>query len=471
MKILSFFLFVFLWGTSYAQLVQQRLQQAVARLEKDEQMQHASFSLYVVNSKTGVPVFQKNEQVGLAPASTQKVVTAASAFELLGDHFQYQSSWGYNGKIENGILLGSLVFKGSGDPTLGSWRWKQTLEDSFAAQVIASLKEKNITAIKGNIFIDNSNWESQATPNGWIWEDIGNYYGAGAWAVNWHENQYDLWMKPGKKTGDSIEILYTDPVMQSLPILNEVKTAAAGSGDNTIIYLPENGKMMVVRGTIPAGVDKFKVSGSFPDAPLQMGLVLKNILKKAGIAFSGELQTTQQFQAEGKKQEDNFTSLGMLRSPTLDSMSYWFLKSSINLYGECLIKTMAFQKNGFGTTGEGLDIVKNLWSGKGIDKSALNMKDGSGLSPANRITTHALVTVLQYARKQPWYNSFYNGLPLINALKMKSGSINNVRSYAGYIKSKTGAEYSFAFIINNFDGSASAIKNKMFQLLDVMKAN
>src|SRR6218665_20103 len=206
MKFLSFFLFVFLFQASHAQPVQQRLQEAVTQLEKDQQMQHALFSLYVVNSKTGATVFQKNEQVGLAPASTQKVVTAATAFELLGSNFQYQSQWGYNGKIENGILTGDLVFKGSGDPTLGSWRWNQTSESSFAEQILASLKEKNITAIRGNIFIDNSNWETQATPGGWIWEDIGNYYGAGAWGVNWHENQYDLWMRPGKKVGDSIEI-------------------------------------------------------------------------------------------------------------------------------------------------------------------------------------------------------------------------------------------------------------------------
>jgi D-alanyl-D-alanine carboxypeptidase/D-alanyl-D-alanine-endopeptidase (penicillin-binding protein 4) len=52
---------------------------------------------------------------------------------------------------------------------------------------------------------------------------------------------------------------------------------------------------------------------------------------------------------------------------------------------------------------------------------------------------------------------------------MKSGSIGGVSSYAGYVKSKNGIEYTFAFIINNYNGSGSAIKEKMWKLLDILK--
>ena len=65
--------------------------------------------------------------------------------------------------------------------------------------------------------------------------------------------------------------------------------------------------------------------------------------------------------------------------------------------------------------------------------------------------------------------SFYNSLPEMNGLKMKSGYIGGVRSYAGYIKSKAGNEYSFAFIVNNFDGNPSAVREKMWKLLDMLK--
>jgi D-alanyl-D-alanine carboxypeptidase/D-alanyl-D-alanine-endopeptidase (penicillin-binding protein 4) len=52
---------------------------------------------------------------------------------------------------------------------------------------------------------------------------------------------------------------------------------------------------------------------------------------------------------------------------------------------------------------------------------------------------------------------------------MKSGSIGGVSSYAGYMKSGNGTEYTFAFIINNYNGSGSAIKEKMWKLLDLLK--
>ena len=156
-------------------------------------------------------------------------------------------------------------------------------------------------------------------------------------------------------------------------------------------------------------------------------------------------------------------------SPTLDSINYWFLQKSINLYGEAFVKTIAYEKMGFGETEKGIEIIKNFWTANGIEKSALYMVDGSGLSPANRVTTHALVTAMQYAKKQNWYPSFLNALPGQNGIKMKSGYISGVRSYTGYIKSKQGTEYTFAFIINNFDGDPGAVREKMWKLLDEVK--
>ena len=97
------------------------------------------------------------------------------------------------------------------------------------------------------------------------------------------------------------------------------------------------------------------------------------------------------------------------------------------------------------------------------------MRDGSGLSPANRVTTKALVTVMQYAKKQNWFASFYKALPLQNGIRMKSGFIGGVRSYTGYITSKAGKDYTFSFIINNYDGSAASVREKMWKLLDTMK--
>jgi D-alanyl-D-alanine carboxypeptidase/D-alanyl-D-alanine-endopeptidase (penicillin-binding protein 4) len=84
----------------------------------------------VINAKKGEVVFDKNSQVGLAPASTQKIITAATAFELLGKDYRYKTELGHDGKIEKEVLRGNLYIVGSGDPTLGSWRFATTRDTS-----------------------------------------------------------------------------------------------------------------------------------------------------------------------------------------------------------------------------------------------------------------------------------------------------------------------------------------------------
>ena len=59
---------------------------------------------------------------------------------------------------------------------------------------------------------------------------------------------------------------------------------------------------------------------------------------------------------------------------------------------------MAFEKRGFGATDSGIAVVKDFWKQNGLDEDELNIYDGSGLSPLNRVTTHAQVTILKYAK-------------------------------------------------------------------------
>ncbi|MNY66210.1 D-Ala-D-Ala carboxypeptidase 3 (S13) family protein [compost metagenome] len=80
-----------------------------------------------------------------------------------------------------------------------------------------------------------------------------------------------------------------------------------------------------------------------------------------------------------------------------------------------------------------------------------------------------MTKVLQYAYRQPWFNTFNTSLPDINGLKMKDGYINGVRSYAGYVNSKDGNTYIFSFIVNNFTGSPKTAREKMWSVIDQLK--
>jgi len=451
----------------HAQPIVEKLKSAIAGLEKDAQLRHGILSFYVADAKTGKTVFEKNAELGLAPASTQKIITSASAFELLGKDFRYKTRLGYNGKIELGVLKGDFIISGSADPTLGSWRYSMTNEEKILEHIIKTLQQSKINKIEGSIYIDESGFSIQSVPDGWIWQDIGNYYGAGSWGFNWKENQFDLILKPGIKVGDTTKVVNIKAVMTGFYMANTITTGEKGSGDNGYIYLSPYSEFGVTTGTIPIGND-FTISGSMPNPPLHFANQLKSILIGNRIRVDNDFRFYMKFY-NGPGWAKTIWNVDSILSPRFDSINYWFMKKSINLYGEALIKTLAKETSGFGSTEKGIQIIKDFWSKRGIEPSSINIVDGSGLSPQNRVTTHALVTVLQYAKRQTWFQHFFDALPVYNGMKIKSGSINGARSFAGYHTSTSGKEYIFAIIVNNYDGSSGDIVKKMFKVLDGLK--
>ncbi|MCW3089299.1 MAG: dacB [Ferruginibacter sp.] len=464
----SLFLFHF---TCSSQNISVQLDNAIQKMYEDGQFKHAVISLYVIDSKTAKLVYDKNSQLGLAAASCQKVITGISAFELLGKDFQFRTYIDHDQKINNGSLEGNLYVTGGGDPTTGSDRWTSTSETSVLKKILNILQKNNIHSVKGDLVCNDANFTSDPLPRGWIWEDIGNYYGAGAWGFNWRENQFDVTFKTGKLQGDITEIISTKPssLLQDYTFANFVTTGAKGSGDNGYLFSSPFQKNIIARGTVPMTESGFTISGAMPDPPTTFVKRLKEYLKESRVAVSGNAWSQSEHIINNQSTKMHTIRLDSILSPTLDSINYWFLKKSVNLYGEALVKMLAYKEDHPTSTDAGITTIKQFWSKQGIEKSALGIIDGSGLSPGNRITTEALVTVMQYAKGRNWFTSFYNALPETNKIKMKDGYINGVRSYTGYVKSRSGAEYTFAFIVNNFDGSAGTVREKMWKILDLLK--
>ena len=449
---------VLLTLTATGQSVSQRVATAYESFEKDSQLRSAISSLYVVDAKSGAVVFEKNERIGLATASTLKVITAASAYELLGKEFRYKTSFGYIGKIQGGRLLGDFLIQASGDPTFGSWRWKATRDTEILTEIGAAVKGLKISGYNG--FVTNKKgWDSEAIPDGWMWQDIGNYYGAGADGFNWHENQFDIHLKSGASIGEPVTVAQTKPRLYGRTLRSLATTAAKGTGDNSYVYFPFSENGGVIRGTIPAGENAFVISAATPNPEQEFINRLRFEVMPANNIGS--------FKYEGPRKDT--TLIWSHYSPPLDSINYYFLKRSINLYGEALIKTIAYQRKGFASTDGGTEIVRSFWKEKGIDPVELKLEDGSGLSPLNRVTTHAQVQVLQYAQKQSWFSGFLHGFPEYNGMKLKSGTISGVKGFCGYHTAKDGKQYIVSFLVNNYNGSASRLVQKMYKVLDELK--
>ncbi|PWT96313.1 MAG: D-alanyl-D-alanine carboxypeptidase/D-alanyl-D-alanine-endopeptidase [Bacteroidetes bacterium] len=462
--LLPVFLITFSSSFLFSQDIAVKLKKALAKFESDSQLSHASIGFLVIDAKTGKTIVEKNPEIGLAPASCQKVLTAASAYELLGSDYKFKTEFRYDGTIADSVLKGNLYIIGKGDPSFASWRYTLSTPQTIAKELVDALHHAGVSKIIGQIISVNTGFDSQNIPDGWIWEDIGNYYGAGIGSLVWNENQFDLILKPGKNQGDSVKIIGTKPEYH-FQLINELKTGAKESGDNAYMYFSPGVEYGYLRGTIPCCVDSFAISASVTDGEEFARDQIISILNSNHFFVDATAIKS------GSSSKYNYSSNLIFTkiSPSLDSLTYWFLKKSINLYGEAYLKSIALEKGGFASTTKGVDIVQDFWEHRGIERSSISIMDGSGLSPQNRITPRALVQILQYAKTRPWYNGFYNGLPEINGIHMKSGSIEGARSYTGYIKNNNGIEYTFAIIVNNFSGNASTVVRKMWVLLDTMK--
>ncbi|ROH99992.1 D-alanyl-D-alanine carboxypeptidase/D-alanyl-D-alanine endopeptidase [Chryseobacterium daecheongense] len=441
----------------FAQNIAQKLDEATKGLMNSSGAIASGLSFYVAD-ESGNFIYEYQGNKGLSTASTQKIFTAGTALEVLGKNYTYTTTSSYSGTLSGGVLNGNLFISSNGDPTLGSWRYEAYKPESFKQKLMEAIKKSGITKISGDLIIDDSYFDHQTIPGGWPWDDLGNYYGAGVWGVNWRENQFD------------ININGTDFKSFSYPLegvkwLNDLK--AGGSSDQSLIFTAPHSDVALINGTLPSG-KTVTVSGSTPNPPLQLGVEVKQWLKESGIEFSGKVITNSQLEIEGKQPlaAPKTNIILTYQSPTLDKIIFWFLRKSVNLYGETLIKTLGKEKKGNPSFKSGVAYLKEFWKSKGINANMINFADGSGLSPQNYASAKAEVQALLYAKKQPWFESYYDGFPTQdNGMKMKSGTMRDTKSYAGYHTSKDGKKYVFSIIINNYQGSGSTELQKILNVL------
>lgn len=460
------------------------INKALSDFSKDESLNNASWGFYAVDTRTGKTIISHNPDLALIPASTQKVVTTLTALSLLGSDYTFETLLQYDGKIENGILKGNLYVKGSGDPMLGA----KMADDSLALDLVFAkwLREINatgITAIEGNIIADGSWFDDQLIPSKWMWEDMGNYYGAGAHALTAHENLYSVFFQPGNREGAPAKVLKTDPIVPGMTFHNDVATGPRGSGDKVYIYGSPYSNQRWLTGTVPLGENNFEVKGSLPDPGHFLAAALASFLQQKDIALKGSAYTHRNAPVNESKAARIIIS--RLLSPNLEDIAARTNFNSVNTYAENLIKTLGRVFHDEGTFSSGSEVITGFWDDKGLDTQGLRIHDGSGLSPYNNITVRQLTTMLLFAAQdEALYNSLIKGFPVAGrngslagmftgtssqgVLTAKSGFLGNVRAYAGYTRSKEGHLIAFTFIVNNYSGTPIEMRRKMEKLMDTL---
>jgi len=438
-------------------------------LKNDRYLKNASWSIYVQNINTGEVLVDYNGEKSLTPASTIKAITSGTALDILGTDFRFETHLQYSGEIdENGVLQGDIYIKGGGDPTLGFMRHDiSTKLETQLVHWVKAIQAEGIKSINGNIIGDATIFETATVSPKWIWEDLGNYYGAGASGLNIHENKYNLIFKSGAKEGDPTEIIKTIPKLEGVKFVNEVTTGAPKSGDQAYIYCAPFADLIFVRGTVPPGQTEFYIKGSVPDPAKYASYSLKRKLIDRGVPVSGEETTMRLLNGSADKNASRKT-IHTTFSPKLERLVYWGNKKSINLYMEALLKMIGKKKYGHGSTHNGIKAVKAYWRHKGVNINGFFMEDGSGLSPMNSITTRQFTEILSGLYQSDAFPHLLQSMSTLGGaanLRAKSGYITRVRGYVGYSENSCGDPLAYAILINNFEGSRTNVKYKMINLL------
>lgn len=453
-----YFVFCFISCCISSQDISEKLNLATNELLQSPEMLSANLSFYVANEK-GEKIYDYQGNKGLSTASTQKLFVAATALETLKPDYQYSTKLYYTEK-------GDLVLYSEGDPTLGSWRYEETKPEKIKQSIIKSIKSLKINKIEGNLIIDDSYFDFQTIPGGWAWNDIGNYYGAGVWGVNWRENQFDIHISGGKSVNDSTKIKSFSYPLKNIKYLNQ-SISHEESGDKSIIYTAPHSEVIYINGSLPMERTS-TISGSLPNPPLQLGAEIIDWLKENKIEFTGKIITaSQEIINKGYFKAPKGKEIWHHQSPKMEKIIYWFMKKSVNLYGETIIKTLGKISNNNSNFSNGVKILKDFWKDKGLHPAMINFVDGSGLSPQNYASSKAEVQALIWAKKQKWYPILENSFPIYNQMKMKSGTIKDTKAYVGEHTSKNGETYIFSIIVNNYHGKD--INTKLFKLLNILK--
>lgn len=445
-----------------------------------EQLEHAAVGIYLFNASTGEVLASTEPQLSMVPASTLKLLTTGAALEILGPDYHFKTSLAYSGEVINDTLVGDLIIKGGGDPALGSKYFKEHyLENNFLDAWVDSLKSHGISHITGNIIADASIYEDQLVPSTWIWEDMGNYFGAGACGISVYDNTYEIHLSSPKRVGEQTNILFTKPLIPGLEINNLVLSSEIQS-DRAYVFGSPLDNDRTIRGTIPAGRSDFVIKASVPNPPFLLGWDLRLKLNYEDILVDGDIDVRFQHITDEQK-----TTLAETFSPPLIDIIEVTNHESVNLFAEHILKQLAYVETGVGSTENGIEVVTDFWKEKGIGESGFFMADGSGLSRFNAITAKQMVAVLAYLKSQTTFGEiFINSLPTVpngtlyyfhaenfpnNSLRAKSGSMTRVRCFAGQLTTDSGQEILFAVFLNNFSCTQSRAISAIEDLLSEVR--
>lgn len=349
------------------------------------------------------------------PASTEKLLTAGAALDVLGADHTFQTRLVTASAAVGGVIEGDVVLVGGGDPTVVTsiYRALRHLPGdrplTLLDDLVDVLEAQGITRISGRVLGDESRYDS----------------------------------------------------LRSVPTWPERYVRQNQSGPLSALTV-DNGYL------ISAGPDGAIERKRSADPPTDAARALTALLRARGIEVTGE-------PASGRAPA-GATELATLTSAPLDALASDLLARSDNQAAELLAKELGVVAGDGGSTAAGARVVASWAADHQAAAPGSAVVDGSGLDRANAHTCRDLVTVLDASGGPD--GLLASGLPVagrtgtlanrftttdaVGRLRAKTGTLNGVTALAGFVELPDGDSATFAYVVNTDAVGAPVLRAQDF---------
>ena len=436
---------------------------AIAQALKAARLPASAVSFYVQEVGAARPLLSVNADKAFNPASTMKLVTTYAALELLGPAYTWKTQALTTGSIANGVLNGDLIFKGGGDPKL-------THEHFWL--MLRKLRNKGIREIKGNVVFDRSYFDTTSYDPSKFDGEPQRAYNAGpdALLINFKALALQL---HGNEAANTVTVV-SEPKLANYPVTGSVNAAKGGA------CAPRQR----VAATLSAS--GATVSGAFPTTCGEAVLyvhphVLTHVQYNTGLfkQLWSDLGGNHAGEVRDGRVPAGATLLVEHESESLAEAVRGINKFSNNVMARQLYLTLSADILKLpGSPERSFRAVQSWLTIRGLAMPELVIENGSGLSRIERISAGNMGRMLVAAYKSPVMPEFISSMPLVaydgtmrRRLKaqdvagqahIKTGTLNDTRTIAGYVLAVSGKRYAVVSLINHPAAPASQVTHDVF---------
>lgn len=437
------------------------LMQNIDNLVKDEVFSHAHWGVLIKSLDSGEIWYAHNPERLFMPASNNKIPGAAAALKVLGPEFRFTTQLLSKGKINNGTLEGNLVVWSNGDPTM----YERYMDDSRAVFYAWAdeLKSRGIREISGDIIADDDAFDEEYLGAGWAWDYLQTWYAAQFGALQFNENYVDVSIVAPASVNDTVQLIPNCPSTY-YKLINKITLSDTGRTRIRADREP-NTNDIVFSGTLRTGSDTLLLSPTIHNPSGFYVHVLKEVLEEKGIHVNGKAVDCDEIDGwQHAPYDEGYRELAAYYSVPLSEILTRMMKRSQNMYAETMPRVIGWQEKGLGSIDNGREVMGTVFSTFGIEPGSWVYADGSGLTRYDYISPEILVKILEgmynSEHRDLWMSTFpvagVDGT-LRNRMKGtaaqgnaigKTGTISNVRGLSGYVKTASGENIVYSFLVN-----------------------